>query len=532
MYVKRNGIYVPKVKGYSEAGASRTRRSLRSFTPSSGSPQEDIDYNNFTLRQRSRMLYMAAPVATSAINTTRTNVVGTGLLLQAAPDNSVLKLSPDALKAWTDKTEAEFAMWAESKSCDALGLNSFYELQQLALKSWLLSGDVFVLIKRRPSPTNPYAIRLHVIEADRVCTPDVYGGYGPYGTTTGWTESGNYIYDGVEVDGSGQVLAYWVCNTYPLEVLPLRPKEWIRVEAIGPRTGLPNILHIMDSERPDSYRGVPYLAQIIEPLLQLRRYTEAELSAALVQSFHTAWITTETDPAAIPFNEAEGFDDEVPETEDEYEMGPGTVLHLKEGEKVEFGNPNIPTAGFEGFTKTLCKLMGGALEIPYELLLKEFGSNYSASRGALLEAWKSFNMRRKWFADDFCRPVYEIFLSDAIATGRISAPGFWDDPLVRRAWLGSQWIGPTQGTLDPTKEVQAAVLQVQNGYKTRAQVTRELNGGYFEENVEKLAQEEQLMKDAGLSAAQPAPIPQEGDDPNGDTDPPAEPGVQSGNEPG
>ena len=32
----------------------------------------------------------------------------------------------------------------------------------------------------------------------------------------------------------------------------------------------------MDSERPDQYRGVPYLAQVIEPLLQLRRYTESE----------------------------------------------------------------------------------------------------------------------------------------------------------------------------------------------------------------------------------------------------------------
>ena len=41
----------------------------------SGSPKEDIDANNYTLRQRARMLYMAAPIATSAIRTNRTNVV-------------------------------------------------------------------------------------------------------------------------------------------------------------------------------------------------------------------------------------------------------------------------------------------------------------------------------------------------------------------------------------------------------------------------------------------------------------------------
>ena len=39
--------------------------------------------------------------------------------------------------------------------------------------------------------------------------------------------------------------------------------------AYGEKTGLPNILQVMDSERPDQYRGVPYLAPVIEPLLQL-----------------------------------------------------------------------------------------------------------------------------------------------------------------------------------------------------------------------------------------------------------------------
>lgn len=512
MYRKnRSGLYlpdsVPQVKGYGEAGASRTKRSLRGFNAQSGSPTEDIDYNNFTLRQRARMLYMASPLATSAINTNRTNVIGTGLRLQAAPDNSVLKLSPEALEEWKDRAESEFELWAENRDCDALGLNNFYELQQLALKSWLMSGDVFILIRRSPaSRMSPYTLRLQVIEADRVCTPDVYGGYFTTGMTTGMTPDGNWIYDGVETDGDGRAVAYHICNTYPLETLPFRERTWTRVEAIGPRTGLPNILHVMDSERPDSYRGVPYLAQVIEPLLQVRRYTESELTAALVQSYHTAWITTGANQSMIPFNEAgagdiEGYGDgTISDDENEYEMGAGTVFHLKEGEDIRFGNPTIPTAGFENFVKVIAKMVGSALEIPYELLLKEFDSSYSASRGALLEAWKAFRMRRTWFADDMCRPVYRIFLSEAVASGRIRAPGFFDDPLVQRAWCGSQWIGPTQDSLDPTKEVEAAILQVQNGFKTRSQVTREMNGGYWEENVEQLEHEERRMKEAGLKS--------------------------------
>ena len=92
-------------------------------------------------------------------------------------------------------------------------------------------------------------------------------------------ENGNRIFDGVEVDNDGMVVAYYVHNTYPWQTTT-EPTKWTRVEAYGPRTGLPNILHIMGSERPDQYRGVTYLAPVIEQLLQLRRYTESTLMAA------------------------------------------------------------------------------------------------------------------------------------------------------------------------------------------------------------------------------------------------------------
>ena len=70
-------------KGYSQAGASLTKRSLKGFDARSGSPNEDINYNNNTLRQRSRILMASGGVSLSAINTNRTNVVGIGLYPKA-----------------------------------------------------------------------------------------------------------------------------------------------------------------------------------------------------------------------------------------------------------------------------------------------------------------------------------------------------------------------------------------------------------------------------------------------------------------
>ena len=123
-----------------------------------------------TMRQRGRMLYMASPIAAAAINTNRTKIVGSGLRMKCAVNNEVLGLSDDEVRRWQRNTEAEWKLWAEKRSnCDALGVNNFYELEQLAVKSWLMSGDAFVLLKRaEKTPLNPYTLRLHIVEADRV----------------------------------------------------------------------------------------------------------------------------------------------------------------------------------------------------------------------------------------------------------------------------------------------------------------------------------------------------------------------------
>ena len=224
----------------------------------------------------------------------------------------------------------------------------------------------------------------------------------------------------------------------------------------------------------------------------------------------------ETDQSGTPFNEVgagditgvptgnpDGFGaNNISADPNEYEMGPGTVAHLAPGEKVVFGNPNIPTAGFEVFVKAICRMIGAALEIPYDVLLKEFDSSYSASRGALLEAWEAFKMRRTWLVDRFCQPVYETWLAEAVARGRIKAPGFFDDPLVRTAWCSARWIGPVQGQLDPKKEAEAAIALTTCGVKTHEQITRELGGGDWEENAEQLKLENELLKAAGSTAHQ------------------------------
>ena len=138
------------------------------------------------------------------------------------------------------------------------------------------------------------------------------------------------------------------------------------------------------------------------------------------------------------------------------------------------------------------------MEVPYELLIKHFTASYSASRAALLEAWKMFRKRREWFVENFTQPVYEEWLNEAYLLGRVELKNYGTDFLIDKAWCGSQWNGPSQGQIDPLKEANAAVIRINNGLSTRTRETAELNGGDFEQNIRILAKENKLLTEKGV----------------------------------
>src|SRR5690606_2164073 len=118
-------------QGYGNHGASTKKKSLLGWLTRSGSVLEDIEYNIPKLRERSRDLYMGAPLATGALKTMRTNVIGSGLKLNAQIDYEYLGLTQEEADIWETNVEREFSLWAESIHCDAQRMNNFYELQQL-----------------------------------------------------------------------------------------------------------------------------------------------------------------------------------------------------------------------------------------------------------------------------------------------------------------------------------------------------------------------------------------------------------------
>src|SRR5690606_9277430 len=231
-----------------------------------------------------------------------------------------------------------------------------------------------------------------------------------------------------------------------------RPNEWKRVPFFGARTGRPNLLHIaQDWERIGQRRATPLLSPVIETLKQLGRYTDAELMGAVVSSMFTVFVKSAT--PSTPIAPVIPLEQQVDQGDpDSYELGNGAIVGLGDGEDVTIANPGRANTAFDSYVIAFCRQIGAAIELPYELLIKHFTASYSASRAALLEAWKMFHMRREWMVRTFCQPIYEEWLAEAVAKGRVHAPGFFDDPAVRAAWCGADWYGPSQGQLNPLNE--------------------------------------------------------------------------------
>lgn len=478
--------------GYGNYGASRSKKSLKGWIDTGGSALEDIHDNALTLRVRSRDLFMGVPLANGALKTYRTNVIGSGLTPKPTIDGEALGLTEEQAQNLEKQISREFNLWADSVNCDAERLGTFYGLQQLAFLNWMMSGDVFAVLPMKERKGSVYELCIQLIEADRVSTPGDYAGIG--------IETDTKIIGGVEVDESGEVVAYHISKHHPLSFRDRAgtKENWIRVEAFGRETGRRNILHVMTRERIGQRRGVSILAPVIEALKQIGRYTDAELVAAVVNGYFSVFIETENANSDSPIGELGAPEEALVDSGDKnsIELGPGSIIDLAPGEKASAVTPGRPNVNFEGFVSAIAKQIGASLELPYEMLMKQFTASYSASRAALLEAWKSFSMWRDWMVEKFCQPIYEEWMAEAVAKGRINAPGFFSDPAIRKAYSAAQWYGPTQGQLDPVKEVQAAELRIKSGFSTRTKEAAELTGTDFGDNVRTSRAETKMMKEA------------------------------------
>ena len=471
-------------------GASTTLNTMIGWLVGGGGAEDDIDVHGALLRKRARDLYAGGGLARSGPNTLTTNVVGWGIKPKPKIDGELLKLSDEKRDEWERNTLREFELWAESAMCDAERQQNFYGLQELAFLSMLVSGDCFALFGMKENKRTPYQTTIRILEADRVGTPESGGE-----SQVTELENGGRIVDGVELDKEGAVVRYYITSRHPLSEENSEELTYTPIEAFGKDTGYPNILHIMTHERPEQRRGVPFVAACIEYLKQFDRYLTAELAAQVVSSMLTAFIINDADGASVGLEDSVDEEEKVTDNDLNLELRPGAIYDLPPGKKIETVNPLRQNTAFQGFCDTFEILIGSGQNIPKEVLIHKYDSNYTASRSALLDFWKTVRVYRRKFNQMFNKQIWEMWRSEAVAIGRVEAPGFFDDPAIRRAWCGCMWNGVTMGHVDPRKEVEAAILRIQHNLSTEEQEAAEYNGNDWSEVIRQRRKEIEALAD-------------------------------------
>ena len=437
-------------------GARIDMAQLSRWQPMGGSPNSDIIRDLPMLRARSRDQMRNAPIALGAVNTTVSHVIGTGLTYTPAIDAEFLGLDDEQAEAWGDDAKRRFNAWANSPDCDMARQLDFYGLQELAFRTMLESGDV-PIITPRITRNGVTRLALQLLEADRVCNP-------------GKTADTAVMVDGIELDPlTGESIALHICKHHPGATMAMgaTPQDWTRVAMRGAKTNRRNALLIFKPLRPGQVRGVPLIAPILEPLKQLARWSEAELNAAVISGINATFIKMDPDAFDALYDEDAQGSIVSKATSWSGEMESGKVINLLPGEDISSPTPGRPNPAFDPFWQAMVRQIGMALEMPFEVLVMHFQSSYSAARAALLMAYKAFRSRRDMMAKGMCQPVFELWLADEVAEGRINAPGFFQSDIIKAAWCSAIWTGDGPGSIDPSKEVDAAAKRVELGISTK-----------------------------------------------------------------
>jgi len=510
----------PMVGGGAHHGASTTRRDTSQWYAARGSADSDLLPDLPELQYRARDIRRNNGYAHGIVQTAVDNIVGTGLRLSAQPDYIALsRIGPQFNKEWADEWatqyESLFHEWWWSTACHAgdtltgdmlteqVLFSKFDNGGSLTLPLWIDRGDGF-------------RTKLQTVEIDRLCNPHMQ------------PNTANFR-GGIEYDDFGVPVAYHILKGHPGERYfnwsSTVGMEWERIPRRTP-FGRLRVIHDFDSDRADQTRGKPLLSAVLDQFKNLDRYVKAEIQAALMNAMIWGAITTPMGHEEIVDlfqNDREKY--MADRDAHAVKMQSGTLATLFPGDKLESFMPQRPAAGFGVFTKNIERIISVGADMPYEIAKKDFSeSNYSNTRAAVNEAWRSFNRRRDRLGAGWLDNVNGLFMEEMVSAGRIAAPRYYE---FRRAYQRCNWIGPGRGYVDKTKEVTGDLLALQGKTTTLQQVCAE-QGRDWREVMDQVKAEQNYAESIGLdlnfSTMLPQVFPPEGEPP--EDEPPAPQGAE------
>ena len=432
------------------------------------------------LQFRSLQLLRENSFANSIFGRLETKVINTGLRLRSTPPSEILSffLTDNELQEWSGNTEKLFEVWSKDKRLVSFsGKYTFGQLQRIVYRTALLSGDCLIIlsINKLGLPV------IELVDGINIASPFI-------------SDSKNIVH-GVELDTNGQEIAFHV-------IVDNYGNKFKRISAFTVKGQRRAWLVRATETRIDDIRGLPLLSVVMQNINEIGKYMDSEQRAALVNSYvAVVHNVSEKAPSNNPFSKAALNSDSVTnattgDSADFKKMQPGFfATKLSAGETISSFDTKRPNVNFGPFVEFVIKTIAHALEIPPEVLLLEFDSNFSASRQAKLDFNDYVQKAISIFSESFCQPVYNEWLTGMILTNQINSPGYIDslinlkDWAVLGAWRSAVWRGLPNKSVDELKQVKALEIISSMGWMTNTQIADEYFGTDYSDNVRKLLKE-------------------------------------------
>lgn len=452
-----------------EFEAARQRRNNLDWNPWTTDANSEMRWKYGDIVNRSQNLYYNNGLATKAIETYVTNVVGTGITPKAKTGD------PD-----TDShIDRQFARWAQVACGDGVSVG-FAAAQEIAVRGWLVRGMCFARKRRRMAADGlPVPMQVQLLESDMLATQKNE-------TLSG----GGRIDLGIELDALDRIAAYHFYKTHP-------GASYIGSGVYSETSRVPRdeVAHLYTMQRPGQRVGIPLLLPVMNALRDLDDLNDAELLRKKI----------DTSLAMIVTGEDAGINDLPEDVSANYglmqdssgnpvkHIRPGMIAYLRGDKNISMHVPQA-SGGLEDFQRNQIMLVATGLLMTYELLSGDLSRvNYSSIRAGLIQYHRVVKALQKLrFIPMFVQPVTRWWVEEA---------QLWDKRIFKAldeyGEINFEYTPPRLEVVDRQKEALADLIELKIHTRSLAEIIRE-KGGDPEDVIKEIAATNTMLDELNL----------------------------------
>jgi lambda family phage portal protein len=423
-------------------GASPGRRA-NSWRASATSANTEIKQALGPMRDRARDLVRNTPHAPRMLDVFTSHIVGTGIRPVSATGRDKLD----------DRVERLFKDWQES--ADIEGVDSFYSLQRLALRSIIESGEVIVRMidRSKQEATSAVPLHLQMLESDFIdSTMDgILQGKAPPDVLRSRLGVGLGDYDVRK--------GLWLFNQHPGEQTTYASAKDAYMSHFVANDQL---IHLFGRNRPGQVRGVSWFAPMITTARDFSDLMDAVTVKARIEACFAAFITQadDLDGPMEPSANVQG-----PSADNPNAMGvtlePGMMKLLRPGQDVKFAQPTS-TSQIESVMMFDLMSMASAVGVTYDQLSGDLrGANYSSLRAGKID-FRALceQVQELILIPRLCNRIWKRFIERAILAGELAD---------RKEGYPVEFITPAWQSINPKFDEDAEMRSVRAGRMTPQQ---------------------------------------------------------------